>query len=54
MRPARIEECRYTNALLQPKSRYNRGVPDPKIRIYDLGRKKASVDEFPFLSLIHI
>jgi len=23
-------------------------VPDPKIRIYDLGRKKASVDEFPF------
>ena len=34
--------------LLQPKSRYNRGVPDPKIRIYDLGRKKASVDDFPF------
>lgn len=31
-----------------PKSRYNRGVPDPKIRIYDLGRKKASVDDFPF------
>merc|ERR1712025_466555 len=25
----------------------NRGVPDPKIRIYDLGRKKAGVDEFP-------
>ena len=23
-------------------------MPDPKIRIYDLGRKKASVDEFPF------
>jgi large subunit ribosomal protein L10e len=22
-------------------------VPDPKIRIFDLGRKKASVDEFP-------
>ena len=31
-----------------PKSRYNRGVPDPKIRIYDLGRKRASVDDFPF------
>lgn len=31
-----------------PKSRYNRGVPDPKIRIFDLGRKKAGVDEFPF------
>ncbi|SGZ28705.1 BQ5605_C027g10417 [Microbotryum silenes-dioicae] len=28
--------------------RYNRGVPDPKIRIFDLGRKKASVDDFPF------
>jgi hypothetical protein len=27
---------------------YNRGVPDPKIRIYDLGRKRASVDDFPF------
>merc|ERR1711890_122816 len=25
----------------------NRGVPDPKIRIYDMGRKKAGVDEFP-------
>merc|ERR1712055_767695 len=24
-----------------------RGVPDPKIRIFDLGRKKAGVDEFP-------
>lgn len=30
-----------------PKSRFNRGVPDPKIRIFDLGRKKASVDDFP-------
>merc|ERR1712088_636077 len=30
-----------------PKSRLNRGVPDPKIRIFDLGRKKAGVDEFP-------
>jgi len=29
------------------KSRYCRGVPDAKIRIFDLGRKKASVDEFP-------
>merc|ERR1711978_687457 len=27
--------------------RFNRGVPDPKIRIFDLGRKKANVDEFP-------
>jgi len=29
------------------KSRYCRGVPDPKIRIYDLGKKKAHVDELP-------
>uniref|UniRef100_A0A6U1FNY5 Uncharacterized protein n=2 Tax=Eukaryota TaxID=2759 RepID=A0A6U1FNY5_9CHLO len=31
-----------------PKSRFNRGVPDPKIRIFDSGLKKASVDAFPF------
>jgi hypothetical protein len=30
-----------------PKSRYCRGVPDPKIRIYDCGMKKYSVDAFP-------
>ena len=30
-----------------PKSRYCRGVPDPKIRIYDAGMKKYSVDTFP-------
>ena len=29
-----------------PKSRYNRGVPEGKIRIFDLGRKRASVDEY--------
>merc|ERR1712032_1520691 len=28
--------------------RFNRGVPDPKIRIYDAGKKKYGVDEFPF------
>ncbi|GJY52191.1 60S ribosomal protein L10 [Tanacetum coccineum] len=31
-----------------PKSRYCRGVPDPKIRIYAVGMKKKVVDEFPF------
>ncbi|KAI3845423.1 hypothetical protein MKW98_010329 [Papaver atlanticum] len=31
-----------------PKSRYCRGVPDPKIRIYDVGMKRKGVDEFPF------
>lgn len=31
-----------------PKSRYCRGVPDPKIRIYDVGMKRKGVDEFPY------
>jgi large subunit ribosomal protein L10e len=31
-----------------PKSRFCRGVPDPKIRIYDVGMKKKNVDEFPY------
>merc|ERR1712100_437155 len=30
-----------------PKSRFNRGVPDPKLRIYDVGKKKARFDVFP-------
>ena len=30
-----------------PKSRYCRGVPEPKIRIYDVGMKKHDVDAFP-------
>ena len=34
------------------KGRYLRGVPDAKIRIYDLGRKKAPVDDFP--ACIHL
>mmetsp|Transcript_12871 Transcript_12871/g.23135 ORF Transcript_12871/g.23135 Transcript_12871/m.23135 type:complete len:212 (+) Transcript_12871:53-688(+) len=45
-RPARC--YRYCKNKPYPKSRYCRGVPDPKIRIYDLGRKRATVDEFPF------
>merc|ERR1712222_231032 len=45
-RPARC--YRYCKNKPYIKSRYCRGVPDPKIRIYDLGRKKASVDDFPF------
>ena len=31
-----------------PKSRFCRGVPDPKIRTYDLGARKADVEEFPY------
>ena len=30
-----------------PKSRFCRGVPDPKIRIFDAGAKRAPVDTFP-------
>jgi len=45
-RPARC--YRYCKNKPYPKSRYNRGVPDPKLRIYDSGLKKAGVNEFPF------
>ncbi len=44
--PARC--YRYCKNKPYIKSRYCRGVPEPKLRIYDLGRKKAGVDEFPF------
>mmetsp|Transcript_5082 Transcript_5082/g.14592 ORF Transcript_5082/g.14592 Transcript_5082/m.14592 type:complete len:230 (+) Transcript_5082:132-821(+) len=30
-----------------PKSRFCRGVPDAKIRIFDVGAKRAHVDQFP-------
>ncbi|KAF8328199.1 60S ribosomal protein L10 [Cantharellus anzutake] len=39
---------RYCKNKPYPKSRYNRGVPDSKIRSFDLGRKRAPVDDFPF------
>jgi large subunit ribosomal protein L10e len=44
-RPARC--YRYCKNKPYPKSRFCRGVPDPKIRIFDLGKKKAGVDDFP-------
>ncbi|CEF65136.1 60S ribosomal protein L10 [Strongyloides ratti] len=44
-RPARC--YRYIKNKPYPKSRFCRGVPDPKIRIFDLGKKKAFYDEFP-------
>jgi len=44
-RPARC--YRYCKNKPYIKSRFCRGVPDPKIRIFDLGRKKASVEDFP-------
>lgn len=44
-RPARC--YRYCKNKPYPKSRYCRGVPESKIRIYDVGRKKGTADEFP-------
>ena len=44
-RPSRC--YRYQKNKPYPKSRFNRGVPDPKVRIYDGGKKKAQWDEFP-------
>lgn len=44
-RPARC--YRYCRGKAFPKSRYNRGVPDSHIRMYDAGRKRARFDEFP-------
>ena len=46
-RPARC--TRYQTNKPYIRSRYCRGVPDPKIRIYDCGNKKASVDVFPYV-----
>jgi len=44
-RPARC--YRYCKNKPYIKSRYCRGVPDPKIQIFDIGRKNAGVEEFP-------
>jgi len=44
-RPARC--YRYQKNRPFPKSRFNRGVPDPKIRSFDIGRKRAPAEEFP-------
>jgi large subunit ribosomal protein L10e len=44
-RPARC--YRYNKNKPYPKTRYCRGVPDPKIRIFDVGKKKNPCDDFP-------
>merc|ERR1711988_1869743 len=49
-RPSRC--YRYQKNKPYPKSRFNRGVPDPKLRIYDVGKKKAKFDQFP--SCVHL
>merc|ERR1711924_307167 len=43
---------RYCKNKPYPKSRFCRGVPDPKIRIYESGKKRIPCDEFP--SVIHM
>ena len=46
--PRRPSRCyRYQKNKPYPKSRFNRGVPDPKLRMYDVGKKKAKYDEYP-------
>lgn len=49
-RPARC--YRYCKNKPYPKSRFCRGVPDAKIRIYDVGKKRADVDELP--AVVHL
>jgi len=49
-RPAKC--YRYQKNKPYPKSRFNRGVPDPKLRFYDGGRKKSYWDLFP--STVHL
>jgi len=49
-RPARC--YRYCKNKPYIKSRYCRGVPDPKIRIFDIGLKEANVNDFP--ACIHL
>ena len=46
--PARC--CRFQKNKPYIKSRFCRGVPDSKIRIYDCGAKKTHVDQFPFVA----
>jgi large subunit ribosomal protein L10e len=44
----RPNKCyRYCKNKAFPKSRFCRGVPDPKIRIYETGKKKIPCDDFP-------
>jgi large subunit ribosomal protein L10e len=47
-RPARC--CRFQKNKPYIKSRFCRGVPDAKIRIYDCGAKRTLVDVFPFVA----
>jgi len=48
-RPCSFPACSYCKNKPYIKSRYCRGVPDPKIRIYDIGNRKAAVEDFPLV-----
>lgn len=47
-RPARCYRFQKNKPFI--KSRYCRGVPEPKIKIFDCGNKKADVDLFPYVA----
>lgn len=47
-RPARCVRFQKNKPYI--KSRFCRGVPDAKIRIFDCGAKKTGVDNFPFVA----
>lgn len=47
-RPAKC--YRYQKDKPYIKSRFCRGVPDPKLRIYDMGNVFASIDEYPYVA----
>ena len=49
-RPSRC--YRYQKNKPYPKSRFNRGVPDSKLVIYDVGKRRGKYDRFP--SCIHM
>ena len=49
-RPAKC--YRYWSGKCYPKSRYNRGVPDSKMKLFDGGKKKAPCDLFP--AIVHL
>ena len=49
-RPSRC--YRFCKNKPYPKSRFCRGVPDAKIRTYDLGSRRTDVEEFP--AVIHM
>lgn len=45
---AAVDILNSAHSPLLRRSRYCRGVPDPKIRIFDVGMKRADVDVFPY------